>query len=68
MVSKWIMQESKGSTCPSCKKTVDLLCPASLSVAFYTVAFYICWTCKTIAEVGIGPVLRDPNENSEAPH
>jgi DNA-directed RNA polymerase subunit RPC12/RpoP len=64
MVSKWIMQESKGSTCPSCKKkTVDLLCPASLSVAFY-----ICWTCKTIAEVGIGPVIRDPNENSEAPH
>ena len=57
------MQESKGSTCPSCKKTVDLLCPASLSVAFY-----ICWTCKTIAEVGIGPVIRDPNENSEAPH
>lgn len=43
-----------GSTCGTCHQTVTWL---GLYTGTFGPAFFICWTCKTIGQVGVGPVV-----------
>ena len=53
MREKYVIQLASSSHCPNCKKTVDLLCGEGVK---FDPAFYICWGCRTVAQVGVGPV------------
>jgi transcription elongation factor Elf1 len=57
MTSRWIVQKAEGTSCPVCKSTADILCRID---GVMRQAFYICWTCKSVAQVGVGPVPREP--------
>ena len=52
--SKYILQPTEKSFCPKCHANVWMLCEEN----FEGVAFYICFDCKYIGEVGKGPVKR----------
>jgi hypothetical protein len=56
--SPYVVQPDGHTMCPSCHKHVDLLCeefpPRRLRPWFY-----ICWNCKTIVQLGVGPVRRE---------
>lgn len=52
----YIIQRSEGTTCPKCKTTAHLLCRDGQDIR---PAFYICWECQTVAQVGVGPVKGD---------
>jgi len=44
-------QQTEKSYCPNCRKNPTLLM-ADAEVA----AFYICWTCKEVRQIGVGLV------------
>jgi len=52
--SKYIFQPADDTRCEFCHNIVFLLCREDLKED--KPMFYICFHCKTIAEVGIGPV------------
>jgi DNA-directed RNA polymerase subunit RPC12/RpoP len=52
----YIIQTAESSRCPLCNGKVDLLCPGDLRKG---PMFYICFDCKTVAKVGVGPVKRE---------
>jgi transcription elongation factor Elf1 len=57
MKSHWVVQKAENTTCSTCTHTVDLLCRVD---GVMKQAFYICWECKAVAQVGVGPVPREP--------
>jgi hypothetical protein len=57
MKSHWVVQKAENTTCSTCTYTVDLLCRVD---GVMKQAFYICWECKAVAQVGVGPVPREP--------
>lgn len=51
------------SKCPSCKQVMEMLIdPGRVNNSPY---FYICWTCRSIGHVGVGPVVREKMEEDE---
>ena len=52
--SKYVLQSAEKSFCPKCGKEVHLLCP--VNERFGGPSFYICFHCKYIGEVGVGPI------------
>lgn len=64
MESDYIIETEEKSFCPKCHQRVDLLAPG-VSYANRSNApdktpwFYICWACKFVAQVGVGPVGRE---------
>lgn len=56
-ISNYIIQRAEKSHCPNCGMTVDLLArrDSNNKVPW----FYICWSCRLIAEVGRGEVIRE---------
>lgn len=40
----------------TCGKSVDILKPVNMDK--YLPAFYICFDCKTVGEIGVAPVSR----------
>lgn len=53
--SKYILVSTTQSYCPDCHVTVDLLCHADIIRA---ASFYICFICRKVFQVGVGPVNR----------
>ena len=60
--SKYLLIATDGTFCPQCKGEVVALCYGR-AVPRYP-SFYICWDCKWIAQVGVGPV-RNSEEITE---
>jgi hypothetical protein len=54
MESNYILQKTGGSFCPKCNNEVYLLCDKVFKKG--APAFFICFDCKTVAQVGKGPV------------
>lgn len=54
MKSNWTLIKSEKSRCPKCLHYVDLLCKITTDRP----AFYICFRCASVAEVGVGPVQK----------
>jgi hypothetical protein len=46
--------ECDKSFCPTCGEKAMLLCSDLV-----TPAFYICWNCRMVAEVGVGPIKKE---------
>lgn len=61
MGTKYVIQKASMSHCPDCNDAVDLLCPAGFE-AWAIPTFYICWACKKVFQVGMGPVEREDPE------
>lgn len=65
MRRKYIIQKCELTRCPTCMSRVDLLIDVNLSTRMP--AFYICWLCDNVRQVGIGEcreavvVMRDDN-------
>ena len=55
--SKYIIQEAHNTMCPDCRKTVQLLCHAGWVEG--KPAFYICFGCEQVREVGKGRVKEE---------
>jgi hypothetical protein len=53
--SPYELIKTDNSFCPLCKKTVSLLCPIDI-MPNHLPAFYICFRCKQIGQVGVGQV------------
>lgn len=54
MESRYILQKVEKSYCPKCHHLVYLLCDGDFKKG--KPAFYICFDCKYIGEVGVGAV------------
>jgi hypothetical protein len=52
------------SVCPKCRKSVELL---SSEACRSLPAFYICWDCRWIGQVGMGPVTVDDEDRADGP-
>ncbi len=52
MSSPYILMPMPQSFCQKCHQKVSLLCGETHSLP----SFFICWNCKSVAEVGVGPV------------
>ena len=52
--SQYVLQEADGSFCKECHSPVSLLCHKDF--AGDTPAFYICFKCGSVGQVGVGPV------------
>lgn len=57
MKSKYVTQVTERSVCPICNKHLTFLCHARTVEG--QPMFYICWNCRTVAEVGKGPVPQE---------
>lgn len=57
--SAYILQPSDKTLCPSCKTHVDMVATRSGKLDGRHPWFYVCWTCRAITQVGVGPVLRE---------
>jgi hypothetical protein len=57
---KYVIQSAgEKTTCGTCGKHVDMLCPKDLVSEVITQPwFYICWRCRSIGQIGVGPVKR----------
>jgi rRNA maturation endonuclease Nob1 len=68
MKSTYVVQRDEKSFCPKCGKSVDLLCNSSIEPFIWPWDpekrpwFYVCWACKHIAQVGVGPVEREEGQ------
>lgn len=54
-LSDYVVQPTSKSFCGRCSKPVDLLARIDLEEG---PAFYLCWVCQSVRQVGIAPVLR----------
>ena len=57
MLSTYVLQQADKSTCPLCGQHLSLLCDHKGNVK--KPWFYICWTCRNITQVGVGPVVEE---------
>lgn len=56
-MKKYELIKDMGTYCPFCNQMAWLLCPDILEAGSKNLpAFYICWNCKHIAQVGVGTV------------
>lgn len=53
----YVVQNDSRSTCRHCGEPVDLLCDSAGNTR--KAWFYVCWSCKVIAQVGVGEVQRE---------
>lgn len=53
---RYIIQDVTKSHCPNCNKTVKLLCLNDASEMHNSPAFYICFDCNFVGEIGVGRV------------
>jgi hypothetical protein len=53
-LSTYVVQPSPDSRCPMCNQYLQLLCDRKGNIR--KPWFYICWSCRNITQVGIGPV------------
>jgi hypothetical protein len=52
--------------CPDCGgKNIDLLCAADAKA--YMPAYYVCWSCHSVRQVGVGKVERREVEEKGEP-
>ena len=56
--SRFVIQTTEKTFCPKCNGPLDLLCHEWAGPQRER-AFYICWNCKLVHEVGKGEVRRD---------
>jgi hypothetical protein len=56
MPSNYIIQRTQSSYCPNCSDLVYLLTDKD---GKQVPAFYICWKCQSIAEIGKGPIKKE---------
>lgn len=54
--SRYEIQATEKSFCPDCHQPVDMMADDSTSLSRSW--FYICWACKKVFEIGVGPVER----------
>ena len=64
MKSNYIIQHAATSHCSNCQRTVDLLCREDGNLK--SPWFYICWSCRLIAQVGKGEVRNENASTSTA--
>lgn len=57
MKSRFTIQTSTKSHCGECDGYLDLLCKDNPSL--HSLMFWICWHCKRVTQVGVGPVERE---------
>ena len=50
--SWYVVHRAEGSSCPCCEQTVDVL--TDREGYHGTPAFYFCWRCRWIGEIGVG--------------
>jgi hypothetical protein len=65
--SKYVLQLTSKSICPDCGENVHLLCPDGVKLLNGRM-FFICFTCKTVAEAGVGKVLDCDADDDEEGH
>jgi len=53
MGSNYIIEKTQSSFCPNCNQLVYLM---SDKDGIQCPSFYICWNCKSVAEIAKGPV------------
>jgi hypothetical protein len=53
--SRYVIQFTEKSLCPKCSARVKLLCH-QLGSMTARAAFYICFSCAHVSQVGVGPV------------
>lgn len=59
-MAQWVIQAAPKSHCRQCGGPIDLLTPELRMGGLPRVPmFYICWACKQVSEVGVGPVQRE---------
>lgn len=58
----WVIQNAPKTKCKECLNPVDLLCRNGMKL---TPAFYICWFCRSIAQVGYGPIKDEREDGSK---
>lgn len=56
MPSNYVIQRTQSSYCPNCSDLVYLLTDKD---GKQVPAFYICWKCQSIAEIGKGPIKKE---------
>ena len=54
---KYILQNAEKSFCSECHEPIDML--ADYYMAQARPSFYICWPCKKVWQIGVGPIERD---------
>jgi len=59
-MTKYVLQKAEGSYCPKCHKIPYLLVNEDVKP---DIAFYICFDCKFIGQVGVGEVRFIGDEN-----
>lgn len=64
MNSKYVLQKMEKSHCPKCLKLVWLLVYDERPVG--TPSFFICFECRQIWQVGVGPVVKTEPEVEKA--
>lgn len=60
---KYVLQKTEKSYCPVCESLVSLFCPANFSEG--PPAYYLCFGCGYIGQVGVGPVTGIGPEQQE---
>ena len=58
MKSRYVLQHAEKSICPKCQKYLELLCHEWAGPRRER-AFYICFDCRVVYEVGKGEVRRE---------
>jgi len=59
-LSPYIVQAATMSKCPMCGQALALLCDQKGDLNNKTKPwFYICWLCRNISQVGVGPVTEE---------
>lgn len=53
-LSTYVVQNDENTKCPLCGQRVQLLCDRRGNLR--KPWFYICWLCRNIVQVGVGPV------------
>jgi hypothetical protein len=56
MKTSYILQKTDSSFCPTCRNSVSLLTHGTSISKAKKVAFYICFKCQFVAEIGRGKV------------
>jgi hypothetical protein len=55
MEKPYLLQPAPQSYCPRCLQPVELLCNEAMTGP----SFYICFPCRFIGQVGVGPVHKE---------
>lgn len=56
--SEYVIQKTEKSFCVNCRSNLHLLCHEDMKKG--EPAFYICFTCKSVREVGKGEICKPP--------